>query len=71
MFYKCLTCGAVILDPDLNTWQCALCGSEDFVVADESASGPGTLNRSPRPAFGAAFACARPVLESRSLRLNP
>ena len=36
MFYKCLDCGAEIVDPDLCTWRCCICGSEHFTTADKS-----------------------------------
>jgi Zn finger protein HypA/HybF involved in hydrogenase expression len=35
MFFKCLDCGSVILDPDLNTSECPLCGSVNFVVEEK------------------------------------
>ena len=39
MFFKCLDCGSVILDPDLNTSQCPVCGSVNFVVEEEQVAG--------------------------------
>ncbi len=47
MFFKCLDCGSVILDPDLNTSQCPICGSVNFVVEEKQITG--TTPRSPRP----------------------
>jgi predicted RNA-binding Zn-ribbon protein involved in translation (DUF1610 family) len=34
MFYRCLTCGEVLLDLELNTWYCPCCGSENWFAAD-------------------------------------
>ena len=39
MFFKCLDCGSVILDPNLNTSQCPICGSVNFVVEEEQVAG--------------------------------
>lgn len=39
MFFKCLDCESVVLDPDLNTSQCPVCGSANFVIEEEPAAG--------------------------------
>ncbi len=33
MFCQCLTCGEILLDPELTIWCCPRCGSEDWSVA--------------------------------------
>jgi DNA-directed RNA polymerase subunit RPC12/RpoP len=38
MYFRCLDCESLILDPELNTWQCPVCGSENFVVAENPES---------------------------------
>ncbi len=36
MFFKCLDCEAILVDPELNTWHCPACGSENFIIASTS-----------------------------------
>ncbi len=38
MFFKCLDCESSVLDPDLNTWQCPVCGSTNFVIEEKQTS---------------------------------
>ncbi len=41
MFFKCLDCGTVALEPELNMWQCPICQSENLTfVETEAASAP-------------------------------
>lgn len=39
MFFKCLDCESTVLDPDLNTWKCPVCGSVNFVVDESQVAG--------------------------------
>jgi Zn finger protein HypA/HybF involved in hydrogenase expression len=38
MFFKCLDCGSVMLDPDLNISECPVCGSVNFAIEQEQAA---------------------------------
>ena len=40
MFFKCLDCKSVGMDPELNTSQCPFCGSVNFAVVEEPAARP-------------------------------
>ena len=47
MFFKCLDCGSVILDPELNTAQCPICGSMNFVVEEKQVVGASPCRTNP------------------------
>lgn len=60
MFCKCLDCESVILDPELNTSQCPICGSDNFVVYEDE---PTRLppNELPQPWDISLLAPSRPA----------
>ncbi len=37
MFFECLDCQLVSLDPEMNTWSCPACGSEHLELAQDNA----------------------------------
>ncbi len=60
MFIKCLDCSAVVLDPEMNTYQCPICGSEHLAVLEQEK--PDTYPR--RWEWGAPF--TQEMIESGS-----